>query len=353
MQLAPALSGANFVEIPHGVEVMKPLKDARHLLKETAHVSEISAYASMATTSACEKTASLPEEAINSSYRQALSRKPRIVVLGSLSLQKGLDLFKDIYEQLTQFSDVYLVGCGESGEMFSRKAGMHIVKEYLRDDLPRILSEIAPDVALLLSTWPETYSYTLSELSMLQVPVVATNLGSFADRIRDGYNGFLVEPSSAKVLEKMKNLLEGDAFELERVASAVGAMHFPTVESMINDYHDLSEASVTQMQKPQNSLAIAASFDDDIEQIRMKNFYLLRESVLLSRQIQIDSYTESSEPLAQELSVLISPTRVPLTAKFPILRMIKHRFPETWNRTKTKLIQLYFLRNRDSRRRRN
>ena len=318
VQLAPELGDACFVEIPHGVEVMRSLKD----------------------------THPLSEETVNGSCCQAISRKPRIVVLGALSLQKGLDLFRGIHEQLTQFSDVYLVGCGDEGEVFSRKAGIHIVKEYLRDDLPEILDEISPNVALLLSVLPETYSYTLSELFMLKVPVVATNLGGFVDRIQDGYNGFLVEPSGAKVLEKMNSLLERGNSELEQVAANVGAMRFRTVESMVNDYYSLLESSAVETQQPQNSLVIAVPLNNDLERIRAKNLYLLRESVLLSRQIQIDLYKQSTDkkdkaPLARKLSVLTSPTRVPLTAKFPILRMVKHRFPETWNRTKAKLIRLY------------
>lgn len=358
VQLAPALSDAQFVEIPHGVEVMRPLKDTYALPRGMAYVPKGAVQSSMAAASAHEKTVYLPskaiaQEVVDSSYRPTLTRKPRIVVLGALSLQKGLDLFKDIHQQLTQFSDVYLVGCGDSGEIFSRKAGIHIVKEYSRNDLPRILSEISPDVALLLSTWPETYSYTLSELFMLKVPVVATNLGSFADRIRDGYNGFLVEPSSAKVLEKMKNLLEYKALELERVASTAELPDVRTVERMVNDYYGLFELPIIKMQKGQNPLAIAASFADDIERIRVKDLYILRESILLSRQIQIDSYKASKAPLVQELSALTTSTRIPLTARFPLLRLIKHRFPETWSRTKAKLIRLYFLREKTSRRRRS
>ena len=60
--------------------------------------------------------------------------------------------------------------------------------------LPALVARIAPDAALLLPTVAETFSYTLSELRSLGVPVIATRVGALAERIRDGIDGFLVDP---------------------------------------------------------------------------------------------------------------------------------------------------------------
>ena len=64
-----------------------------------------------------------------------------------------------------------------------------MVTGYELGELPAILERIRPDLGLLLSIRLETFSYTLSELTELGIPVAATNLGSFRERIKHGETG--------------------------------------------------------------------------------------------------------------------------------------------------------------------
>ena len=77
---------------------------------------------------------------------------------------------------------------------------------YQKDELGALLREINPHLGLLLSTVPETFSYTLSELWAAGVPVLATRLGAFAERITEARNGWLVGPDSKAILEKVQSL---------------------------------------------------------------------------------------------------------------------------------------------------
>ena len=133
------------------------------------------------------------------------ARRLRVVVLGSLVLHKGIELLKKILSPVLSFADLYLLGCGDSGEQFKQN-GVTVIPAYQWSDLPALLQAIAPDVGLLLSVVPETFSYTLQELFELGVPPVATRLGSFADRIQDGVNGFLVNPTSNAVIGRLRDL---------------------------------------------------------------------------------------------------------------------------------------------------
>ncbi len=65
---------------------------------------------------------------------------------------------------------------------------------------------IRPHAGMLLSIWPETFSYTLSELMRLGVPPVATRVGGFAERIIDGETGYLVEPTADDLVARLKQL---------------------------------------------------------------------------------------------------------------------------------------------------
>ena len=167
------------------------------------------------------------------------SAKLRVVVLGSLALQKGKRLLEEVYPNLQAVADLYLVGCGEDGLSFEGKPGVQLIAEYEQAELAALMASIDPDLGLLLSVWPETFSYTLSELWLLGVPPVATQIGSFAERITEGVNGFFCEPTRLGVLEKLQWLAaHRAALDLVRT-NLVGWTHRP-VGDMIEAYHALT-----------------------------------------------------------------------------------------------------------------
>ncbi len=118
----------------------------------------------------------------------------RIVVLGRMSPKKGETLLRSAAEGLRGLAEITLVGCGETGVKLARECGWRFIERYEQEALPGILREIAPHAGLLASIVPESFSYTLSELTGLGVPPLVTALGSFRDRVVDGENGFLFEP---------------------------------------------------------------------------------------------------------------------------------------------------------------
>ena len=54
---------------------------------------------------------------------------------------------------------------------------------YAEADLPALLARLQPDLVWFPAQWPETYSYTLSACLQAGLPVVAPNLGAFAERL--------------------------------------------------------------------------------------------------------------------------------------------------------------------------
>ena len=135
-----------------------------------------------------------------------------------------------------QFAEVYLVGCRELGEVFKFKAGVHIFADYDIDELPRHVAAINPHVGLLMSIVPETFSYALTEFMMLGVPVAATRVGSFPERVQHGQNGFLYEPNAASLLAAMK-AINDDRQLLDGVRHNLRGWTPRTAEAMVADYH--------------------------------------------------------------------------------------------------------------------
>ncbi|MGH8559965.1 MAG: glycosyltransferase [Methylococcales bacterium] len=181
------------------------------------------------------------------------NRKLRIVILGHLTEQKGLGLFNKIYKEVTRFAKIFLIGCGEDGRQYRGRSGISIIERYNQAELNDILIDIKPDIGLLLSVWPETFSYTLSELMMSSIPILATNLGSFRDRIVEGESGFLCNPDPLRIIDKLKEINRRRELLLH-VRRNLSYYRHITLKTMVAEYHSLNSniripANVFNMRK--------------------------------------------------------------------------------------------------------
>jgi O-antigen biosynthesis protein len=88
-----------------------------------------------------------------------------------------------------------------------KKCGVKITGRY--DDLhaAELLDSLDPHVVWLASTWPETYSYTLSIVQRMHYPITAFDLGAIAQRCRDRGDGFLLPLELAKKPSELNDTL--------------------------------------------------------------------------------------------------------------------------------------------------
>ena len=130
----------------------------------------------------------------------------RLVILGRMQTGKGQALLLQALPELARYVQVYLLGAGKSGEAFFGVSGVDVILEYDRNDLSSIMADIGPDFAALTSVVPETFSFTLSELQQMQIPVIATRVGSFPNRIEHGQTGWLVETNAQALVRQVEAL---------------------------------------------------------------------------------------------------------------------------------------------------
>jgi glycosyltransferase involved in cell wall biosynthesis len=170
---------------------------------------------------------------------RAEGERLRLVVLGRFTDLKGAELLKTAAEALRPHADITLLGCGAAGMEAAREFGWKAVERYEPRELPALVAEAAPHAGLLASIIPETFSYTLSELFALGVPPLATALGSFQDRIREGENGFLFAPEPDALVAAVRRL-QGEPQSLAAVASRLAsAPPARTAAQMVQDYEPL------------------------------------------------------------------------------------------------------------------
>ncbi|MEO7323764.1 MAG: glycosyltransferase [Dokdonella sp.] len=166
--------------------------------------------------------------------------RPRLLVPGRIRRGKGAELLHAALSGLREHVDLFLVGAGADAHDLFGERGVHVVLDYRRDELPQLLAQIRPDAALLLPTVAETFSYTLSELRSLGVPVIATRVGALAERIDDGVDGFLVDARADAVVARVVELL-ADPIAFDQVRSTLASHTQPTPAQMARDYASIMQ----------------------------------------------------------------------------------------------------------------
>ena len=99
---------------------------------------------------------------------------------------------------------------GAAGE--ACRARITVTGEYEEAELPGLLAKVKPHVVWFPAQWPETYSYTLSAAIDAGLPIVATRIGAFPERLEGRPLTWLVDPEASTeqwlaVFEKVRGEL--------------------------------------------------------------------------------------------------------------------------------------------------
>ena len=133
----------------------------------------------------------VPDLAINvwPHPEQAAVTMPRIVrvaILGNLSPEKGLHVIaacaRDARERNLPLTFRVLGSTTESIAQ-APDAPLTIYGQYLEGELPQLIAAEQPDVLLFAAQVPETYAYTMSVALESGLPIVASALGAFPERL--------------------------------------------------------------------------------------------------------------------------------------------------------------------------
>lgn len=130
----------------------------------------------------------------------------RVLVPGRLDGGKGEHLVSAVMAALPDGIELVLLGSGNAGLRLAEKwPTLEIHRDYARDELADWVDRLNPDIALLASTVPETFSYTLSEMLALGLPVLNASPGAPAERLLDG-GGWSVAAEPMAILSELARL---------------------------------------------------------------------------------------------------------------------------------------------------
>ncbi len=138
-------------------------------------------------------------------------------IIGALNKPKGADLVYNLAKEAERKKlpiEFVIIGYTYKHSSYN-SAKLKITGPYDRKNLGKLISTYKPQVILIPSLWPETYSYTVSEAIKLGIPLIVFDLGAQAERVRKTKGGIIVKCCSKEaLLEKLvelsrnRNLLE-------------------------------------------------------------------------------------------------------------------------------------------------
>lgn len=174
----------------------------------------------------------------------ASKKKLNVAFIGGLNKAKGGEVVNEIVKNLGDEVNWHIFG-GIGVEKLVCQKRDNLIKTgyYAPEDLPNLLKEHEIDLIGILSVWPETYSYTVTEAVLNGIPVIVTDIGALGRRVKEMNCGWTVTLDHMK--EEFLQVVQGiikDKSQLEGYRKVIRAIQFPDVESMSQKYQELYES---------------------------------------------------------------------------------------------------------------
>jgi GT2 family glycosyltransferase/glycosyltransferase involved in cell wall biosynthesis len=126
------------------------------------------------------------------------SRRLRVAVLGVLANQKGAIAVTSLAEAANPLElSIHLIGHVERNLPPGLAERIEVTGEYQEAELPALLARVKPHVVWFPAQWPETYSYTLTAAIDAGLPIVASRIGAFPERLAGRPLTWLVDPEAS------------------------------------------------------------------------------------------------------------------------------------------------------------
>ena len=146
---------------------------------------------------------------VKNKERKAENSTFNVAFVGAMAIHKGGNILKDLIRTNNNSNiKIHLFGKSELPELTKNQKNYINHGPYRRGELPQLLIDNNIDLVCIFATWPETYSYTLTECYMASVPVLTFDIGAVGDRIKKDELGWTISFStnSTKILEKIEEI---------------------------------------------------------------------------------------------------------------------------------------------------
>lgn len=164
--------------------------------------------------------------------------KLNIAFIGGLDISKGSRVVYDIVTKGNKSVHWFTFGTiGDEKLKNLTRSNYTAIGSYQPDDLQMLLEMHNIDMIGILSIWPETYSYTLSEAIIGEKPVIVINIGALGERLERYQCGYSVslEQASEEFRSHVDSVLN-DAQIFENLKNVVKKVELKSLDEMIAEY---------------------------------------------------------------------------------------------------------------------
>ena len=161
---------------------------------------------------------------------------------GSFNSHKGTHVLVEAFKRLNRSNAVlkiYGSGPDESYvksllSMAATNGNIEFCGVFPESQTGEVLSNV--DVVVVPSLCCENYPMTLHEALACNIPVIATNLGGMAEKIKDGFNGFLFNMGDSRHLQTVLEAIVNDPRVLNPLKRNIDSTAIPGVEQEAYGY---------------------------------------------------------------------------------------------------------------------
>ena len=126
--------------------------------------------------------------------------------------------------------EFHLIGYAEDDLPHGATGCLIVTGKYQEHELPDLLARVKPHLVWFPAQWPETYSYTLTAAIEAGLPIVASRIGAFPERLEGRPLSWLVDPRAPAAAWL-------DAFEAVRAALRRPAPRKPAAPTASPDFY--------------------------------------------------------------------------------------------------------------------
>ena len=175
------------------------------------------------------------------SGKQKNNKEFNIAFVGAMAIHKGSNILKELVKTSNDKNiKIHLFGKSEDSFLTKNKSNYVNHGTYKRGELPQLLVDNDIDLVCIFATWPETYSYTLTESYMAQVPILTFDIGAVGDRVKKDHLGWTIDLNTSvkKILERI-NEIKSNNEEYKTIKDNFKNYKFKALEEMQNYYEEL------------------------------------------------------------------------------------------------------------------
>lgn len=183
---------------------------------------------------------STEELEVDNTLRVINGKKKNIAFIGGMAEAKGSKVAYEVITSMKKEVNWFVMGnIGDSNLENLQQDNLYKTGGYEKNELPELFKKYDIDLVCIFSIWPETFCYTISEALMCGIPVIVSNYGAMAERIRENQCGWIVDIEFPEKIEKDIKKIVNDNDEICLKKNNIKNVKLKSLLDMKLEYSDI------------------------------------------------------------------------------------------------------------------